>query len=141
MANRVLVESERAAFRILEPSAAAFLRRVLRQLRKEHYAVELAFVTNETMRRENKKFRGKDKPTTILSFNAKSRFPRPDIGGGRYLGELIVAPRYVASQKQSLEFLLVHGILHLLGYTHEEGRARIKMERRERSICRALGIN
>ena len=141
MANRIFVESERAAFRALEAEAAVVVRRALKQLRKDGCAIELAFVTNETMRKENKKFRGKDTPTTILSFDARIGFPRPDVGTKRYLGELLIAPRFVAFRKQSLKLLLVHGILHLLGYTHGVRRARIRMERRERSICRALGIS
>ncbi len=139
MANRVLIESEHPSFHLLEKRIASVAREVLRRLRKEHCAVELTLVTNETMRAENRKFRGKNKPTTVLSFNVEERFPRPDLRGKRYLGELLLAPRYIESVDQDIELLLVHGILHLFGYTHEERRARITMERRERMLGRALG--
>lgn len=139
MTNRILVTSEHASFRVLEKNAASIVRRVLRYLRNENCAVELFLVTNETMRGYNRKFRGKDAPTTILSFDVKSHFPRPDLNGRRYLGELFIAPRYVVSEGQNLEFLIIHGLLHLMGYTHKGERARIHMERRERVLCRALG--
>ncbi len=139
MANRILIESEHPSFRPLERHLASVMRKVLQHLRKERCIVELTLLTDGTMRDYNRKFRKKDRPTTVLSFDAKKRFPRPDLGEGRYLGELFLAPRYIKSVCQDIDLLAVHGVLHLLGYTHGARHARITMERRERVLARALG--
>lgn len=139
MTNRVLIESEHPSFRPLERRLASVVRKALRYLRKENCAVELTLLTDGTMRDYNRRFRRKDKPATVLSFDAKRSFPRPDLRGRRYLGELFLAPRYIKSVHQDVDLITVHGVLHLFGYTHGRRRARITMERRERALGRALG--
>jgi len=86
----------------------------------------------------NKSYRGKDKPTNVLSF------PNDE----EPLGDVILAYETVAreaeEQKKSFKHhaahLIVHGILHLQGHDHEEEEAAEKMERKEARILRGLGI-
>ena len=96
-------------------------------------------------RRLNKQFRGKDKPTNVLSFPATVA----QADGRRPLGDLIVCAPVVAEeaaqQAKSREahwaHMVVHGTLHLAGYDHELGeRERLKMERREISVLRSFGF-
>jgi len=88
----------------------------------------------------NRDFRQKDKPTNVLSF--------PD-GEDEHLGDIVLAyetiAREAAQQQKPFEahaqHLVVHGILHLLGYDHELGEAEAKaMEAREIDILSGLGI-
>lgn len=86
---------------------------------QRHLDLTIAFVTDQQMKMINKKFRKKNKVTDILSFS--STLPN-------HLGELILSPNLVKKQardvklpfRMELGYLLLHGILHLLGYDHEK---------------------
>ncbi|MEP7314729.1 MAG: rRNA maturation RNase YbeY [Pseudomonadota bacterium] len=104
-------------------------------------------VPSSEIRRLNHKYRGKDQPTNVLSFpttapNAASARPRP-------LGDLVICPavlrREAREQGKSLRahwaHLVVHGVLHLDGYDHEDDRDARRMERREIAVLRTLGYD
>lgn len=103
-----------------------------------------------TVHRLNRRFRGKDKPTNVLSFPAfdgdPARLPPGDAPVP--LGDVIVAfettrAEAVAERKSMadhLAHLVVHGVLHLAGYDHEEEAAAIEMEAVERAVLARLGI-
>jgi probable rRNA maturation factor len=97
----------------------------------------------------NGTYRGKPKPTNVLSFPAgllQAGIPAPD---RRFLGDIIVARETVlaeaAEQKippvNHLQHLVVHGLLHLLGYDHENEDDAHIMEAMETSILAGLGIS
>ncbi len=79
----------------------------------------LAFVEEEEIKKLNKKFRNKNKPTDVLSFLLKEN---------NYLGEIIICPKAVKenakkakkSINEEMMKVFIHGILHLLGYDHEK---------------------
>ena len=95
----------------------------------------------------NKSFRGKDKPTNVLSFPACAdpRSPIPDPS----LGDIILAFETIAreAQDQAKSFkdhavhLLVHGTLHLLGHDHKKDAQARDMEKLEINILKKLNIN
>jgi probable rRNA maturation factor len=97
---------------------ANFARRVLRVLEVDVDDLAIAFVDDEAIRELNRKFRGKNKPTDVLTF------PGDD---GSHLGDIVIsldtARRQAVDEKHSLptevKYLLLHGILHALGYDHE----------------------
>jgi len=122
-------------------SRAATVRRVLSSslsaLKQDNAALEVYLVTNEEIRMLNAAFRGKDHPTNVLSFEAKG-FLRADAGTRAYLGEIYLAPNVIKEKKEDIRLLAAHGLLHLLGYTHETEHDRMKMERAEdRLLARA----
>ena len=94
----------------------------------------------------NLQWRGKDKPTNVLSF------PAPEAqseGKRRPLGDLVICAQVVRSEAQRdgktllahWAHMVIHGSLHLAGYDHEAGnRERMRMERREISVLRSFGI-
>ena len=94
------------------------------------------------LRRLNRDFRGKDKPTNVLSFPAQS--PKGD-----YLGDIALAYGVTAKEAQIAGkhfadhalHLTVHGVLHLLGFDHETRRAARAMEPLETGILGELGIS
>jgi probable rRNA maturation factor len=101
-------------------------------------------------RRLNKNWRGKDRPTNVLSFpiSAQQLAAYPS-GTAPPLGDLVVCARVVASEaaeqgkrlEQHWAHLVVHGSLHLIGFDHELGAPeQIRMERREIRVLRALGV-
>ena len=89
------------------------------------------------MKQYNCQFRHKDYATDVLSF------PDPD----ELLGDLIVCPqvvkrnarRYGNTYESELIFVLIHGILHLLGYNHIQPAERVRMERKERQLLIHFG--
>jgi probable rRNA maturation factor len=94
-------------------------------------------------RRLNRTYRGKDRPTNVLSFPA-SREER-DLCGS--LGDLVVCAAVVASEARDQgkeraahwAHMVVHGVLHLHGYDHERPRAARAMERLEVEILGGFG--
>ena len=106
-------------------------------------------VPSSEIRRLNHKYRGKDQPTNVLSFpttapNTASARLRP-----RPLGDLVICPavlrREAREQGKSLRahwaHLVVHGVLHLDGYDHEDDADARRMERREIAVLRTLGYD
>ena len=99
-------------------------------------------------RRLNARFRGRDKPTNVLSFPVAD-LPSPAAGDEpRPLGDLVICPQVLRTeareQKKSLRahwaHLVVHGSLHLIGYDHERDSDADRMERREIAVLRRLGF-
>ena len=95
-------------------------------------------------RRLNARYRGKDKPTNVLSFPAVELPAGPE----RPLGDLVICPDVLRvearEQRKSLRahwaHLVVHGTLHLVGYDHEDPYDADRMERREIAVLRRLGF-
>jgi probable rRNA maturation factor len=111
---------------------AEFTRKVLLTLEKMNrldYAigeVSIAFVDDAQMTELNKKFRRKGKTTDVLTFPADDSYGDP-LEQGRPLGDIVIsvdqAKRQAVDEKHSLaieiRYLILHGILHALGYDHE----------------------
>lgn len=98
-------------------------------------------------RRLNARYRGKDKPTNVLSF-PPAPLPERVSGDARLLGDLVICAQVVRSeareQRKALKahwaHLVVHGALHLVGYDHERDAEAKRMERREIAVLRRLGF-
>jgi probable rRNA maturation factor len=115
--------------------------------------VELSvrFASDDEVRRLNAEWRGKDKPTNVLSFPLAETgdFTSANIAGTELLlGDIILAhgvcETEAADKRISVEdhaaHLLVHGTLHLLGYDHHNDDQAADMEAREVRALRRLGI-
>lgn len=92
-------------------------------IRPRTVEVSLALVDDEAMRELNRQYRGIDAPTDVLSFS-QDEGPGPVPGGTRLLGDVVVsvdtAARQAKAAGHSLDteacHLVIHGVLHLLGY-------------------------
>lgn len=110
--------------------------------------VSVAIVSNEEMAELNLQYRGKEGPTDVLSFPCDSPDDMFDEDEPITLGDIIIAPEVAAEQARELEhtieeelnLLLVHGVLHLLGYDHIEDEDASTMQARERSILEAWAL-
>lgn len=111
--------------------------------------VSILLATDHAVRRLNASFRGIDKPTNVLSFPAFSEGEAaPPAGAPVLLGDIAVAfgttDREARAEGKTLaahlSHLVVHGVLHLLGYDHQRDRDAMKMELLETEILAGLGI-
>ena len=98
-----------------------------------------------TVRDLNHRFRGKDRPTNVLSFPA-AEMPGVD---PRPLGDIVLAYGVCAAEAEAqsktlrnhLTHLVVHGVLHLLGRDHEDDAEADAMEDEERALLAGLGVS
>ncbi|HUG53555.1 MAG TPA: rRNA maturation RNase YbeY [Vicinamibacteria bacterium] len=98
--------------------------------------VSLVLTSDAAVRRLNARYRGKDRPTDVLSF--------PGEGGRLGLGDIVIsldtaarnAPRFGRTLPQELDVLALHGFLHVLGYDHETDDG--TMDRLEARLRRRL---
>ncbi len=74
----------------------------------------------------------------VLSFEASKDFPHPETKKYQPLGEIYLNPKYIQENNEDLTYMLVHGLLHLLGYDHKNKSDRMKMEAEEQRLCRAI---
>jgi probable rRNA maturation factor len=122
-----------------------FLERVKAETRESEAELTICLVSDAEIARLNRKFRRKRGPTDVLSFPAKER-KKTESDGGRFLGDIAIAPetarRYALRDgrklKDELQILILHGVLHLLGYDHETDHGR--MDRTEKRLRRRLGL-
>ena len=117
------------------------LARAARAARTEGSAVSVLFCADARMRTLNRRWRGKDKSTDVLAFPA-----REGGAGGGFLGDIVISVPYAAREARrrrepaarEVDRLLVHGLLHLMGYDHEKDDG--EMDALEGEVRRRLGI-
>jgi len=123
--------------------------------RGEGREIAVRVVASGESRDLNRRWRGKDKPTNVLSFPAPASLSK---NGGRRgmpvdhylpLGDLVICAEVVRREAvrdgkaiaAHWAHLVIHGALHLAGYDHEVSRReRLRMERREIAVLRSFGI-
>lgn len=131
--------------RVSVRSLARFLSRVRKAVNVPADSITLCFVTDNQIKRWNSAYRKKNKATDVLSFpfeganGNSSRKPS-------YRGDIAIAPavarrnakRFHRTLDQELRILILHGVLHLMGYDHETDNG--EMERIEARLRRQLEI-
>ena len=132
------------------PAAASFRKWVAAALadRAGEADVAIRVVDEEEGRSLNRQYRGKDYPTNVLSFPADLPEGLPDGVRLPLLGDLVICAPVVEREAREqgkplathYAHLTVHGVLHLVGWDHENDRDAERMEQRERQILATLGI-
>ena len=119
-----------------------FVRLLSRRLHVNSHSFSIVLVSDRAIRRLNRNFRNQDKPTDVLSFpTGPEDAPHLDKPG---LGDMIIsvetARRQAFARHHGLErelcVLVIHGLLHLLGYDHDVDRG--EMRRKELKLQREL---
>jgi probable rRNA maturation factor len=108
----------------------------------------ITLIDNEEQRQLNQRYRGKRAPTNVLAFPAWDPGSRVPCGAPLLLGDIVLAletvEREAADQGKTFvdhfRHLVVHGVLHLLGWDHQSEAAAAKMEALETSILAKLGV-
>ncbi|MGH9684752.1 MAG: rRNA maturation RNase YbeY [Candidatus Acidiferrales bacterium] len=153
---RMMILNRQRHVRLAIRGLEKFLARARRHLRLPVDSLTVAFVTDSEIAKWNRAYRGKNRPTDVLSFssddhprNGKPEMKRYDAsahGAAAYLGDIAIAPaiarrnarRFGRTLDQEMRILILHGLLHLMGYDHETDRG--QMDRRERRLRRDLGL-
>lgn len=115
--------------------------------------VTVMFVTDEAMAEYNERFMSRTGPTDVLAFPVDRLEPgvAPDHRPGSppvMLGDVIIAPAYVSRQAMEhgseftdeLALMVVHGMLHLMGWDHAADSQAEEMEARERALLAKVGV-
>jgi probable rRNA maturation factor len=155
MMGAVALKCETPGARRYAGRVRADARALLKRLSLGHYELSLVLTGDSAMRELNRAFRAKDRSTDVLSFPQLE-----DCGAGQdehaapnfktmpaALGDVVIsvetalrqAERLRVTPESRLRTLLIHGLLHLLGYDHEKSRADARrMFARERELAVAL---
>jgi probable rRNA maturation factor len=112
----------------------------------EDAEVSLVFVDDDYIQELNQQYRGMDGPTDVLSFAMLEG--EPVVSGGKdiILGDVVISLQAVDRQAKEFgqsflreaAYLTIHGVLHLLGYDHQEEDKRILMRQKEEEIIKSL---
>lgn len=124
--------------------------RVLTILQQPQAGVTVIIESDDVIRAMNQQYRGIDAPTDVLTFPAE---PLPDDIGDEadadYLGDVLIAYGYTLQQAQQsahapfdeFALMVVHGVLHLLGYDHDTLEHQQAMWAKQQQLLNELGIN
>lgn len=125
---------------------------ILKKEKIREINLSIALVGQERIKALNKKYRKKNKPTDVLSFAYRARRSRAKVKEENKvffahddLGEIVIclrevkknAKKFKSTYKKELAQVIIHGILHLLGYTHEKSKKEAeKMEEKQNYYLR-----
>jgi probable rRNA maturation factor len=121
-----------------------FTEEALRAIGGDSRSATIVFVSDDAIRKLNRRFRGKNVATDVLSFPTEAE---PfEVEDGSHLGDVVVSVERAAAQAKAnelsfsgeVEQLILHGLLHLCGYDHESDDG--KMNQLELKLRKRLGI-
>lgn len=129
-------------------SLKQFLSRVRNMVKLPPDSFTLCLVTNQQIQRWNSVYRKKNKPTDVLSFPTDDGKDSSgeNVAGRAYLGDIAIAPavalqnakRFGRTFDEEMRILILHGVLHLMGYDHETDHG--EMDRIEARLRRQLEL-
>ncbi|WGM46098.1 Endoribonuclease YbeY [Brevundimonas sp. NIBR10] len=140
------IEIESDAWTVALPDAGAVVERAATAgLGSVEGGLVVLLTDDATVRDLNTRFRGKDRPTNVLSFPGGD-MPMP--GQPLHLGDIVLAFETCRAEAEAqgkslanhLTHLVVHGVLHLLGRDHEDETEAEAMEAEERTLLASLGV-
>jgi probable rRNA maturation factor len=147
------IENRQKRVSLSLPELERFLMRINRELGLKRGAASVRFITDAEMTRLNRSFRNKPKTTDVLSFPWETRSQPSALGArtkklrGSFLGDIAISPtvarrnakQFGRSTTEEICALMLHGLLHLLGYDHETDRG--AMARVEAKLHGRLGLS
>lgn len=144
---KVAVRNLQRKLRINQRKVQVISRRLGRQLGLEGTELSLLLVNDRMSRQLNRTYRGIDMPTDVLSFPMYKSMKDIPSGEEALLGDIVInlhkahrqARHHGNSLSDEITRLLIHGLLHLIGYDHEGNSYQAaKMRRKERELLNAL---
>ncbi len=134
------VELDEDIIPLIEEAIEAVLRLEGKSL---DYEISISFVNNEEIRELNRLYRNVDRETDVLSFPMEEGLVQTNM-----LGDIVISlekaleqsVEYGHSLKREVIYLIVHSMLHLLGYDHMTEEEKRAMREREKEIMKRLNI-
>ena len=146
-----MILNRQRTVRVSPTQLGRFLSEVQRTLNLAPDSVAVCFLEDAEIARLNRKHRGKRGPTDVLSFptadGPRGGFGRSSRNGAAcFLGDIAISPaaarrnarQYARTLSQELCILILHGVLHLMGFDHETDTG--EMGRKEAKLRRQLGL-
>ena len=152
-----MIVNHQSEVRIRITALEAYCQRVAKLVKLPAKSVTICFVENREIARWNRAYRGKKDSTDVLSFPVEGQnghrarpgspeFFSAETRSAPYIGDIAIAPavakrnaaRFGRTVDDELRILILHGVLHLLGFDHETDRG--EMDRREAWLRRQLGL-
>jgi probable rRNA maturation factor len=140
---QAVVPLEEGVAAVLQETVAAVL--VHEQVSGD-VSLSLLLTDDEQMRQLNRDFAGLDEPTDVLSFPVGDEMMPEELAG--YLGDIAISMMKAERQAKKgghtvtaeLQLLVVHGVLHLLGYDHYDAEEKAAMWAAQRAVLEGLGV-
>ena len=146
------IENRQRAVKLKIAPLETFFRKACREIGLKYPPAAVCFITDPEMRRLNTAYRKKRKTTDVLSFPWEERRKPKSLKGaaaslrGVFLGDIAISPtvarrnakQFGRTMAEEIRILLLHGILHLMGYDHESDRG--EMERVEARLRQRLRL-
>jgi len=148
-----VIENQQRVVRVQLRPLEECLENIVEEIGLGPESVAVRLIGDGEMARLNERYRRKKGPTDVLSFPVDEDSAKPGTlaqqvrkAGGRFLGDIAISPKVARRNAKALgrrlpeelKVLILHGVLHLLGYDHETDRG--EMERIEVRLRRKLGI-
>ena len=146
----VLIKNQQKAKKINQVKTRELIKKVLQHLKvDEKTEISVLFTDDQFIKSLNNKYRGIDKPTDVLSFSLQEgAFKSLEFESDKLLGDIIIsvetaqrqADNLNHSMEKELAVLLIHGLLHLTGYNHEEDKDYYIMREKESEILKIIAL-
>ena len=142
---KVYIKNQQRRIKVNQKKIINHLRRALHLLGLHKAEVSILLVNDRKMKELNLRYRGLDKTTDVLSFSQMENVTQCSALSTQHsiLGDIVInlhkakrqAVEHDLTFNEELSWLLIHGILHLIGYDHKKGRyLKNKMERKEKEL-------
>lgn len=145
--KNILIQIHHTTIKISKEHIIEKIRQILKALGYEKHEISVVITDNDHIRELNKLYRAIDKPTNVLSF---SMIEGEFSSISNLLGDLVISAERAEEEAQEsattfderISQLLVHGILHLVGYDHEVGEEEaLEMEKKSVELIRLIEPN
>jgi len=146
----ILIKNQQKIIKINQGKVKGIIKKVLLHLKvDERTEISVLFTDDKFIRTLNNKYRGINKPTDVLSFSLQEGAVKsPEIESDKPLGDIIISAETAQRQadtlnhgiEKELTVLLIHGLLHLIGYDHEEDKDYKIMREKESEILKIFAL-
>ena len=146
----ILIKNQQKIIKLNQRKIKEIIRKILKYLKvDEETEISVLFTDDKFIRSLNNKYRGIDKPTDVLSFSLQEGTVKPpEVENDKLLGDIIISVETAQKQadtlnhsmERELTVLLIHGLLHLTGYDHEEDKDYKIMREKESKILKIFAL-